>query len=147
MAERMKILSSAMLLLAWSTAASAQLADPTRPPAGMNVPGEAGSGVVLPAFSGLQSVIMRKTGKPAALINGEIVELGGKVGEARLVKVSEDAVVLKGPGGEETLRLTPAVEKKMEKKMKSGGMSSEVGAGGTAGQISIKGTNKREAGQ
>lgn len=62
--------------------------------------------------AGLQSVILRKGGKPAALINGTVVELGGRVGESRLVKVSEDHVVLRGPQGDETLRLTPAAEKK-----------------------------------
>ncbi|MDP3031348.1 MAG: hypothetical protein Q8N33_04645, partial [Rhodocyclaceae bacterium] len=69
--------------------------------------------------SGLQSVILRKGGKPAALINGSVVELGGKVGEARLIRINEDKVVLRGPQGDETLRLIPAAEKK-------------VGAGGTA---------------
>ncbi len=103
-------------------AVNAQLADPTRPPADARKAAEATSGGSVPDASGLQSVILRKQGNPAALINGEVVELGGKVGEARLVKVSEDAVVLKGPGGEETLRLIPAAEKKIIK----------VGAGGTA---------------
>lgn len=91
----------------------AQLADPTKPPADASVPADVPPGTSPQAASGLQSVILRKQGRPAALINGELVELGGKVGEARLVKVSEDAVVLKGPGGEETLRLTPAAEKKV----------------------------------
>lgn len=104
-------------------AAQAQLADPTRPPGDAAVaaaaPGEP------PAATGLQSVILRKNGKPAALINGAVVELGGKVGEAKLVKVSEDAVVLRGPGGDETLRLMPAAEKKS-------GRKTEVGAGATA---------------
>ena len=106
-------LKSAMtlLLLAGSAAASAQLADPTRPPV-MAEPAVAPTGAAPPVASGLQSVILRKKGKPAALINGEIVELGGMVGESRLVKVSEDAVVLKGPSGEETLKLIPSAEKR-----------------------------------
>lgn len=91
----------------------AQLADPTRPLLDTTLSGDALPGISAPAASGLQSVILRKQGKPAALINGEVVELGGKVGEARLVKVSEDAVVLRGPGGEETLRLIPTAEKKL----------------------------------
>lgn len=109
-------LKSAMtlLLLAGSAAASAQLADPTRPPV-MAEPAAALAGAAPPATSGLQSVILKKKGKPAALINGEIVELGGMVGESRLVKVSEDAVVLKGPSGEETLRLMPSAEKRAVK--------------------------------
>jgi MSHA biogenesis protein MshK len=98
-------------LVAGSTAAAAQLADPTRPPLAAE-PAAAMAGARPSVASGLQSVILRKKGKPAALINGEIVELGGKVGESRLVKVSEDAVVLKGPAGVETLRLMPSAEKR-----------------------------------
>ena len=109
------------LLCGWSHAAVAQLSDPTRPALSPAQAADAPADLA-PAASGLQSVILRKGGKPAALINGEVVELGGKVGEAKLVKVSEDAVVLKGPAGEETLRLIPAAEKKVVK----------VGAGNTA---------------
>lgn len=101
------------LLSAGFAAANAQLADPTRPPL-VAEPATATSGAA-PASGGLQSVILKKKGKPAALINGEIVELGGMVGESKLVKVSEDAVVLKGPAGEETLRLMPSAEKRAAK--------------------------------
>lgn len=102
---------SLLLAAFWiAGAAQAQLVDPTRPPADLGG-ADAATGPTS-AASGLQSVILRKHGKPAALINGEVVELGGKVGEARLVKISEDAVVLRGPLGEETLRLIPAAEKK-----------------------------------
>lgn len=101
-------------LCGWSNAAVAQLADPTRPALS---PAQAADAPADPAAAagGLQSVILRKGGRPAALINGEVVELGGKLGEARLVKIGEDAVVLRGPAGEETLRLTPAAEKKAVK--------------------------------
>ena len=130
MARRLTPLLSALCLLGWGGAACAQLHDPTRPPGDAAQQADAGQGLAAP--SGLQSVILRKHGKPAALINGEVVELGGKVGEARLVKVTEDAVVLKGPGGEETLRLIPAAEKK---KVGAGGTAQKVGAGGTAQKV------------
>lgn len=106
-------------LLALAGPARAQLADPTKPPAALAAPAAEQASGTAPALTGLQSVILRKNGKPAALINGEVIELGGKLGEATLVRISEDAVVLRGPDGEETLRLTPAAEKK-------------VGAGATA---------------
>lgn len=111
MARGLKILT-AIWFLAGSVAASAQLADPTRPPAVADPSAASAAGTPAPAASGLQSVILRKKGQPAALINGEIVELGAKVGESRLVKVSEDAVVLRGPSGDETLRLMPSAEKR-----------------------------------
>lgn len=99
--------------------ARAQLADPTKPPAAIAAP-------VTPAADasprlGLQSIILRQGGKPAALIDGAVVEQGDMVGEARVAKIGEDHVVLKGPEGETILRLMPAAEKK-----------EKLGAGGTA---------------
>jgi MSHA biogenesis protein MshK len=88
-------------------------ADPTRPPAGFES-APAGSAVPAqpaPAKAGLQTIIRRANGKPAAVINGRVVELGGRIGDARLVNVNEDSVVLQTPAGRETLRLTPGIEK------------------------------------
>lgn len=112
MARRLTLL----LPLVVSCAALAQSADPTRPAidTGISAPGVAAA----PATAGLQSIIQRRHGKPAALINGAVVELGGKIGEARLVKIGDDLVVLRGPLGNETLRLTPDVEKKTARKEK-----------------------------
>jgi MSHA biogenesis protein MshK len=135
MARRLIALFPAGLaLLAMSVAVSthAQLADPTKPPPSLSAPtGDTPNSPA--ASSGLQSVILRKSGKPAALINGEIVELGGRLGEARLIKVMEDAVVLRGPEGDETLRLTPAAEKK-------------VGAGETAKKPPQKASKSKKPG-
>lgn len=105
----------ALLLLA-ALPAAAQLADPTQPPTAAGLTADAPARSVV-----LQSVILRQGGKPAALISGVVVELGGQVGEAKLVKIQEDAVVLRGPQGDETLRLIPDAEKK-----------AKVGAGRTA---------------
>lgn len=107
------------LLLLVALPAAAQLADPTRPPSSVATPADAAAAPVQSAV--LQSVILRQGGKPAALISGVVVELGGQVGEAKLVKIQEDAVVLRGPQGDETLRLIPDAEKK-----------AKVGAGKTA---------------
>ena len=72
------------------------------------------AGTAVPVASGLQVVIMRINCKPVTLIDGNVVKLGDPVGEAKLVRIknNEDAVVLRGPQGNETLRLTPAAEKK-----------------------------------
>jgi MSHA biogenesis protein MshK len=96
-------------------AVGSELPDPTRPPAALINPSASGGGVVEDVASGptLQSVILRKGQKPAAIISGERVELGGKYGDARLTKVSESRVVLSGASGSETLLLTPSVEKTM----------------------------------
>lgn len=91
-----------------SAAVAQGLSDPTRPPAviAAQVPDGA-------AQSGLQTVIRRAGAKPAAIISGQYVELGGMVGESRLVRIGEDRIELRGPAGTEIMFLTPAVEKKM----------------------------------
>ena len=91
----------------------APLADPTRPPAAL-----VASPVAAPApsaVSGLQTVIMRPGRKPLAVINGSTVLLGGKLGDATLVHLSESEAVLLGPAGREVLRLTPSAEVKPAK--------------------------------
>lgn len=97
-------------MLAAGAVAAQGLPDPTRPPAALDV-----AGATDPAAgqAGLQTIIRRAGAKPAAVIAGHYVELGGKVGEARLVKVGEDRVELRGAAGVEVLFLTPTVEKKM----------------------------------
>ncbi len=59
----------------------------------------------------LQSVIISDTSR-SAIISGEHVMLGGKVGPARLVKVSETAVVLLTGDSRRTLKLFPDVHKR-----------------------------------
>jgi MSHA biogenesis protein MshK len=81
------------------------LRDPTRPPAAMLAPAAAASA---PADAPqLQSVLLGNGRKPAAVISGQLVLLGGQLGDARLVRVTERSAVLKGPQGETTLALTP----------------------------------------
>ena len=97
-------LASSICGMAWAQA----LNDPMRPPtayAGAESGGNEAAGPVL------QSVMISPTLK-AAIINGEMVKLGGKFGNAKLVKISENEVVLKS--GEETqvLKMYPGLEKR-----------------------------------
>jgi len=121
MARGLKRLLILPLLMALPCLVQAQSADPTRPAIDASAGADLSAESAMTTSSGLQSVILRKSGKPAALINGVVVELGGKVGEARLVKVGEEHVVLRGPLGDETLRLMPAAEKKTVKMEKTSG--------------------------
>ena len=104
------------ITLAGSLAASAHvladdsLPDPTRPPAGLQTAGAASSPAVADMLV-LQSVLMNAGRAPAAVISGQLVTLGGLVGEQRLASVTERSVLLKGPQGSTTLRLTPEVQK------------------------------------
>lgn len=81
------------------------LVDPTRPPerrAAKAEPADAGG-------SELQSVIISPT-RRAAIIRGQMVELGGKVGDFRLIEVNEGGVVLQGTKGLEVLTLFPNIK-------------------------------------
>lgn len=99
-----------VLLLATSSVL-AQVPDPTRPPAQMMTPEMDGSVAAVPADAGMQTVIVRRRGKSGAVINGQYVELGGKLGDKRVIRITESEVVLKGEGGREVIRLIPSIEK------------------------------------
>lgn len=101
-----------LLLLPLLASAAVASADPTRPPdAWLSQDGRtadaAGGGLRL------QSVLLPQRGKPLAIIGGQTVSLGGRVGDARLVRLSEREAVLEGPDGVTRLYLTPEVEKRM----------------------------------
>jgi hypothetical protein len=90
-----------------STAAQPQvMTDPTRPPVGIfaDVPDATAPG------NQLQSVMISPT-RSAAIINGVVVELGAKYGDAVLTRVAEDEVVLGSGSSRQVLKLHPGVEK------------------------------------
>lgn len=100
-------LALAALLTGCPLAGGAQgLNDPTRPPTAVfsNAPGDTGA----TAGPVLQSVMISPAGS-SVIIGGAIVKLGGKYGDARVVKITASEVVLRSAGGTETLRMYPAV--------------------------------------
>lgn len=111
MADLMRLMAFA--LLAACGAVHAQAADPTQPPAAWLAPaesarpGEDGGGLRL------QSVLLRPGGRPVAIIGGQTVVLGERLGEARLIRLNEREAVLQGADGVTHLYLTPDVEKQM----------------------------------
>jgi MSHA biogenesis protein MshK len=82
------------------------LVDPTRPPNFV-----AGAQSEAPAGNQLTSVLL-SGGRKVAVINGATVPLGGMVGDARLVRISETEVALRKGSGIEVLKLYPGVDKK-----------------------------------
>jgi MSHA biogenesis protein MshK len=100
----------ALAIALFAASATAQVMnDPTRPPSehGMAEPeggAEAGGPV-------LQSVMISREVK-AAIINGAMVKLGEKYGNAVLVAVAENEVVLKTGDESQVLKLHPGVEKR-----------------------------------
>lgn len=101
------------LLFSLLAAGSALAAgDPTRPPAAWLGQGDAGAGPA-DGLPRLQSVLLPQRGKPVAIISGQTVVLGGRIGDARLVRLDERMAVLEGPEGVTRLYLTPDVDKRM----------------------------------
>ena len=83
------------------------ISDPTRPPAALSAGASAESGAA-PA-PGLRSIKITPTEK-TAVIGGETVRLGGRYGDARVIKITDSEVVLRTSAGNETLRLYPEVD-------------------------------------
>jgi hypothetical protein len=90
------------------------LPDPTQPPPeAALVAGPAPVGPVL------QSVMIAP-GRRTAVIGGQLLKEGDSFGDTKLVRISQGEVVLSGPGGEQTLKLFPAVEKTLVHVPRSG---------------------------
>lgn len=81
--------------------------DPTRPPSpATGVPsGDKGA-----QSRTLQSVLIAP-GRSVAVVDGEMVRVGSRLGDARVVKIDESGVVLSGSGRTEILRLLPDLKK------------------------------------
>lgn len=112
----MKIALCSLLLAGLSMQAGSTFAgtDPTRPPAAwLDQPSAAQPGGGDGGGLRLQSVLMPQRGKPVAVIGGNTVTVGGRVGDARLVSLTEREAVLQGPDGVTRLYLTPDVKKQM----------------------------------
>lgn len=101
----------AVLLLACGGAGAQALDDPTRPPASLLAPG-----VVKPAAPGrpqLQSILVASQpgGRRLAVIDGQIVRVGSKVGDAVVLEIRDTVVVLLRGKRQETFRLYPETRK------------------------------------
>lgn len=118
------------LALAAHGAQAAALRDPTRPPAGMVVPGPA----YQPDGGGLQAVLISPT-RRAAIINGQTIRLGARYGDERLVAVSEGRAVLEGEHGRRELRVfaNPGIQRraaapaKQHSRIKPAGVAADKG--------------------
>ena len=113
MDERMRTGAlAAFVLLAAAAGSHAQaLVDPTRPPNAV-APTDTASE---PAANQLQSVLISQ-GRRIAVINGETVPLGGRIGDATVVRISATEVTLKRGDELEVLGMFSGVEKKSVRK-------------------------------
>ncbi|MEO8142867.1 MAG: hypothetical protein ABI654_01520 [Betaproteobacteria bacterium] len=117
------VLAVALWLAASGAQAQGGLSDPTRPPSAP-VAGAVGVAEEIPGTQ-LQSILF-SSGRKVAVINGKMVPLGGMVGEAKLVRISETQVVLKKGDETEVLKLFPSVEKRPVKRRSGTGGAGRV---------------------
>jgi len=103
-------LSLALVLSLGAMRSLAQgLNDPTRPPREI-LGGRAGTFEPAVSSSHAQVVIVSKDRRHAT-INGRTVSLGGRYGNATLVRVSDEELVLQRPEGTETIKLYSSVQR------------------------------------
>lgn len=95
------------LSLALGAVHAQALPDPTRP---SGVGWQAGPEAAAPLPGRLQMIVLGNGARPWALIDGQRVELGSLLGDERLVRLTEDEAVLRGPAGMRRLRLVAGVE-------------------------------------
>lgn len=100
-------------VLAGAGAAFAQgLGDPTRPPLAGDAADAAANAANAAPATRLHSILLSR-GRKLAVIDGQMVPLGGMIGDAKLVRISESEVALRRGEETEVLRLLPAVGKKL----------------------------------
>lgn len=106
MAETMKrLVAVTLLIVAGAAGAGAQpVQDPTRPPAQFIHPTTGG---VLASSPQVQSILVGRGtgGRRVAVIDGNLVRVGDRVGDARVVAIGATTVQLQRPGGRATLTL------------------------------------------
>lgn len=116
MAEPLNLLAVRFLMCAacmagspLSTVAAENLADPTRPPSTLAVTGSTTDKTAdVPV---LQSVLISPYRK-VAVINGEALQVGDRLDDARVSRIAEAEVVLVRGGRTQTLKLFPGIEKR-----------------------------------
>ncbi len=99
---------AALLALLPQFAVSQVLPDPTRPAIGTSQSGDAEEAIAGPQ---LQSILISPTRK-LAVINGQTLHVGARFGNAVVVKINAQEVVLKSGNELQTLKLFPGVEKR-----------------------------------
>ncbi len=113
----MRAIVAVIFLAALAGAAAAQqLADPMRPP----VLGPS-AGATTTTVGPVLDMIIIGEGRHYAVIDGQTVAQGDRVGEARVVRIADTEVTLRDTGGESrVLKLLPQVQKKAAAPPQSG---------------------------
>jgi|SRR5689334_2380234 len=97
-------------LAAWPVCAQG-LSDPTRPPREF-LGGAAEPQLAAPGSSPAQVIIISKNRRQAT-INGRTVSIGERYGNATLVRISDEEIVLQKPDSTEVIKLYSSVNRRM----------------------------------
>ena len=87
------------------------LNDPTRPP--REILGDTGEAPDAVAGGSPAQVVIISSDRRQATINGRTVNLGGRYGDATLVRISDEEIVLQKADSTEIIRLYSSVNRKM----------------------------------
>lgn len=98
---------SLCLAVALCIASSAQAADPTRPPAALRAPTAATEAA--PAAPMKLQAVLRGGAAARAVIDGQTVEIGQHIGDARVLAIQANSVLIERQGQRETLRLAAPI--------------------------------------
>jgi MSHA biogenesis protein MshK len=101
----------AIVLLAALPVRAQGLNDPTRPP--REILGDTGEVSDAAAGGSPAQVVVISSDRRQATINGRTVSLGGRYGDATLVRISDEEIVLQKAGSMEIIRLYSSVNRKM----------------------------------
>lgn len=103
-----RVMSLAAIFACHGAVPAHAMTDPTQPPRAVTAgEGAAGSAKALT----LQSVMILPH-RRSAIIDGARVEIGGRIGEAEVLKISETEVTLRHGSRIEILKMYPDIEKK-----------------------------------
>lgn len=103
-----KLAALAALTCACTAVQAEVLPDPTRPAVDLIAPVDATGAKDAATDDGLRTIIISPD-RRSAIINGQQIPLGGKLGNERLMAVCEDSVVLQGVDGRREVPLYPDV--------------------------------------
>ncbi len=110
MAVYLTVTLAAMAVLVAPRALAQGLSDPTRPPREI-LGGSADAYEPAAGSSPVQVVIISKNRRQAT-INGRTVNLGERYGNATVVRITDEEIVLQKPEATETIRLYSSVQRK-----------------------------------
>jgi len=102
---------AAFALLAAPSVFAQTLSDPTRPPgAALGRGPVVAAPAPVPGYSPVQVVIISKD-RHQATIDGQTVKLGGRYGNATVVRITEEEIVLQRPEATETIKLYSSIQR------------------------------------